>query len=158
MPLEIERKFLINKEIWKSFHKPAGIFYKQGYLHTQPGLTIRLRVVEDKAYLTFKGKTRGISRLEYEYEIPKPEVIELMENFAGSCIEKTRYIVDFKNSVFEVDEFHGDNDGLIIAEIELKSETEEFERPPWLAEEVTGIEKYYNSYIAQHPYKTWKTV
>jgi adenylate cyclase len=155
MGIEIERKFLVNKQKWEQVPKPAGEKLRQGYMLNNKDKTIRLRITPVTAYLTFKSGTRGISRNEYEYEIPIDDASELYEQFVITGLEKTRYCVSFEDKLWEVDVFFGDNDGLIIAEIELDAEDELFELPPWVTEEVTGQEKYYNSSLSVRPYKGW---
>lgn len=156
MGKEIERKFLIDKEKWNNLDKPEGEFYRQGYLVTDPNKTIRVRQTKFKGYLTIKGITTGATRLEYEYEIPFNEAQELLDEFAISELSKKRYKIQFDGKTWEVDEFFGDNLGLIVAEIELNSEDEVFNKPTWIVEEVTGNEKYYNSCLTLLPYKNWK--
>lgn len=155
MPLEIERKFLVNAEKWQVAKKPAPSFYRQGYLVSDPNKTIRVRQTDDAGYLTIKGLSVGATRAEFEYEIPKAEAGELLDKFAVSGITKHRYKIEFKNKLWEVDEFLRENAGLLVAEIELKSETEPFELPDWVEREVTGEEKYYNSNLAVSPFKSW---
>jgi|ERR1043165_220210 CYTH domain-containing protein len=155
MGVEIERKFLVNKEKWQRAEKPAPSFYNQGYLSTDPNKTIRVRQTETTGYLTIKGLNSGATRAEYEYEIPQKDAGELLDKFAATAISKKRYKIMFAGKLWEVDEFTGDNEGLIVAEIELKSETEEFETPDWVDHEVTMQEKYYNSNLSLHPYKNW---
>jgi adenylate cyclase len=155
MAKEIERKFLIDLSQWQQISKPAGNHYRQGYLVTDPQKTIRIRLTDTTGYLTIKGISVGATRLEYEYEIPLAEATELLDNFAISELSKIRYNITFANKHWEVDEFLGDNAGLMIAEIELQSEDEQFSLPPWVTTEVTGEEKYYNSNLTVNPYKTW---
>ena len=156
MGQEIERKYLINQEEWKRLIKPTGEFYRQGYILTDPNKTIRIRVTETKAYLTIKGLSIGATRPEYEYEIPIPDAKELLDSFSISELSKIRYKITHNSKVWEVDEFLADNAGLIIAEIELKSENEQFDLPPWVDREVTSEEKYYNSNLTIKAYTTWK--
>lgn len=155
MGKEIERKFLINNAEWESLTKPVGKQLRQGYILTDPNKTIRVRVADAKGWLTIKGISIGATRLEYEYEIPLDEAIELLDNFSENELEKTRYEINFAGKLWEVDVFSGDNDGLIVAEIELASEDEQFELPDWIAEEVTHEKKYYNSNLTKHPFKDW---
>lgn len=155
MPLEIERKYLVNKEIWQETKKPKGMFFRQGYLLTDPNKTIRVRVTDTKSYLTIKGLSIGATRPEFEYEIPKDEAEQLLDMFAISDLTKIRYKVLFNNKLWEVDEFLGNNMGLIVAEIELESEDEAFDLPNWVEKEVTGENKYYNSNLSLFPYKNW---
>lgn len=156
MGLEIERKFLVQHDKWKAFEKPEGVAYRQGYLVNEIGKTIRVRIAGDKAFITIKGATTGFTRKEYEYEIPLRDGHELLENFALEGTAKTRYRIPIGKNFFEVDEFEGENEGLIVAEIELKAESETFEKPGFLAEEVTHDPRYYNSNLATHPFSSWK--
>lgn len=155
MGKEIERKFLVDLEKWNKLSKPAGHHYRQGYLLTDPNKTIRVRLTDTNGYLTIKGKSSGISRPEFEYEIPKEEARELLDNFSVSELSKTRYKIEYMNKLWEVDVFEKDNEGLIVAEIELELEKEEFEKPDWVAKEVTEDERYYNSNLTQYPFKNW---
>lgn len=157
MAIEIERKYLVNKDKLKSALQDAGTQYRQGYLLTDPQKTIRVRIGGDKAFLTIKGISTGASRLEFEYEIPKADAQELLDKFCTAVISKTRYEITFAGKLWEVDVFSGDNEGLIVAEIELESESEKFELPDWADKEVTGEEKYYNSNLSINPYKNWKS-
>ena len=156
MGIEIERKFLVHKDKWDSLTKPKKDFYRQGYLFSDSNKTIRVRQTNDKGYITIKGLVIGLSRPEFEYEIPKAEAEELLNKFSVSELIKVRYKILFKNKIWEVDEFLGDNLGLIVAEIELEHENEQFEMPDWIANEVTGINKYYNSILAIFPFSKWK--
>ncbi|HVV05600.1 MAG TPA: CYTH domain-containing protein [Puia sp.] len=156
MAREIERKYLIDLEEWQKVEKVPGQYYRQGYLLTDPRKTIRVRMTEGKGFLTIKGISVGATRLEYEYEIPTTDAKELLDNFSDAELFKIRYKIEFKNKVWEVDEFLGDNAGLFIAEIELKSENEVFDLPDWVTEEVTEEEKYYNSNLSINPYKNWR--
>ena len=157
MGKEIERKYLVDKTKWQQIDKPIGQLYRQGYLLSDPNKTIRVRITTDKAFLTIKGLSIGATRPEYEYEIPFDEAKELLDNFSISELSKIRYKILFGNKVWEVDEFLGDNTGLIVAEIELKSEDENFSTPIWVDKEVTGQEKYYNSNLTIEPYKNWQS-
>lgn len=156
MPKEIERKFLIRHDKWERVNKPTGDFYRQGYLLTDPSKTIRVRLTKTSAFLTIKGLTVGATRPEYEYEIPMQDAKELLDNFAVSELSKVRYKIIFKNKLWEIDDFLGDNLGLIVAEIELKDENEAFDMPDWIDREVTGEQKYYNSNLTIVPFKDWK--
>ena len=156
MALEIERKYLVNHKKWQALSKPKGNHYRQGYILTDPKKTIRVRITETKCFITIKGKTTGATRLEYEYEIPKKDAEELLNNFCTAELKKNRYKIVYKNKLWEVDEFLGENEGLIIAEIELKEEDEIFEIPEWVANEVTSDERYYNANLVQNPYQNWK--
>lgn len=155
MGKEIERKFLINQQKWDSLSKPAGKLLRQGYLLTDKDKTVRVRATETKGFLTIKGQTVGATRLEYEYEIPLSEAVELLDHFSQSELSKTRYEIAHEGKLWEVDVFSGHNDGLIVAEIELESEAETFSLPDWVSHEVTEEEKYYNSNLTVSPYKDW---
>ena len=152
MGVEIERKFLLKNSDWKQYAEKS-IRMKQQYLPFQEKSgTGRIRIAGDHAFLTLKTRVKGISRGEFEYEIPLEDADRIMELICqGFSVEKTRYIVPFAGKIWEIDEFAGDNAGLILAEIELNSEDEKFELPPWIGEEVTGDFHYYNSYLAEHP-------
>jgi adenylate cyclase len=156
MGIEIERKFLVKNLDFKteSFEKK---YIKQGYLNSNKNRTVRIRTSDDKAFLTIKGKsnTAGTSRFEWEKEIPFSEAVELLVLCEPYLIEKQRYLIKKGIHTFEVDLFLGDNSGLIVAEIELSTESEGFEKPTWLAKEVTGELKYYNSSISKLPFKDW---
>jgi adenylate cyclase len=156
MGLEIERKFLVNIEKWNNIEKPDKNYYRQGYLLTDPNKTIRVRQTGDKGYLTIKGLSVGAIRPEFEYEIPKEDARQLLDSFAECILTKIRYKIFFNGKIWEVDEFLDENLGLVVAEIELESETEQFELPDWISLEVTGEDKYYNSNIAVNPFKNWK--
>jgi CYTH domain-containing protein len=155
MHLEIERKFLVRKDLWYAVHKPEGENILQGYLVSEPSLTIRVRVTKTNCSLTIKGPSQNISREEYEFSIPPKDAYEILSAFTKNKIEKTRYQIKFEGKTWEIDEFFGDNEELIIAEIELKKEDEIFKQPQWLGEEVTADDRYKNAYLAGHPYKTW---
>lgn len=155
MAKEIERKFLVDLTQWAKADKPKGINYCQGYLYSDKKKSIRVRSTETAGFVTIKGKPSGITRLEYEYEIPLQEANELLENFADVVIAKLRYKVPFEGKVWEVDEFLGDNAGLVTAEIELLNEQESFKLPPWITEEVSDDERYYNANLAVNPFKNW---
>lgn len=155
MGKEIERKFLIDLGIWNSIDKPNGQHFLQGYILTDPNKTIRVRTTETTGFLTIKGKSIGASRLEYEYEIPLEEAIELLDNFAESELEKIRYNIEYAGKLWEVDQFLGDNEGLFVAEIELTTEDEQFELPDWAGLEVTDDKRYFNSNLTVNPFKDW---
>ena len=143
MGKEIERKFLVKGSTFKKLAKPE--YYRQAYFNTNPDFTIRIRITDDKAFLTIKGKTYNATRLEYEYEIPIADAEEMIEKFCRKPqIEKNRYKINFKGFLWEVDEFLGKNKGLVIAEIELTDPAEKFAKPGWVGEEVTGNPDYYN--------------
>lgn len=154
--IEIERKFLVNTlEFIDQSHKSHKI--TQGYLNSHPERTVRIRLKDEQAFITIKGKSNesGTSRLEWEKQIDYTEANQLINLCEDYIISKTRYLVTSREHTFEVDVFHGDNEGLILAEIELTSEDEQFSKPSWLGQEVTGDLRYYNSYIANNPYRNW---
>lgn len=159
MSIEIERKF----KVAGNFRPYVSRSYRicQGYLSSVPERTVRVRIKGDRGYITVKGVSSesGTSRFEWEKEISVGEAADLLGICEKGMIDKTRHIVEVDGSggknVFEVDEFHGDNEGLVIAEIELSAEDEDFARPQWLGEEVTGDNRYYNSYLSCHPYTQW---
>jgi len=154
MAKEIERKFLIDINKWPENQK--GILYQQGYLAITDKGIIRVRIKEKLSTLTVKSKGTGISRDEFEYEIPLNEAKDLLNLCQNNIISKTRYKVMCNNKLWDVDEFHGKNKGLWIAEIELKREDEKFELPEWITKEVTGKENYYNAYLSTYPFLNWK--
>ena len=156
MGIEIERKFLVKKENWNELEKPRGENFRQGYLLTDPKKTIRVRQTSDKGFLTIKGISVGATRAEYEYEIPFVEAQELLDQFAVSELSKIRYKISVDHHIWEIDVFLGENEGLIVAEIELKTEDESFKIPDWIAQEVTAEEKYFNSNLTLNPYKNWE--
>ena len=157
MATEIERKFRVKGDGFKREAYEA-IRIMQGFLSSVPERTVRIRVKGDKGFITIKGLSSesGVSRYEWEKEIPLEEAQELLLLCEPGMITKTRYLVKAGEYTFEVDEFHGDNEGLIIAEIELPDENAPYERPAWLGKEVTGDVRYYNVMLAKHPFKTWK--
>ena len=153
---EIERKFLVKSEAFKD-QAFNSYDIRQGFLNSAPECAVRIRLKNDKGLLTIKGKSSadGLSRFEWEKEIPKTDAEALLLLCEKRIIDKTRYEVKVGNHTFEVDEFYGDNQGLIIAEVELNSKTDTFEKPDWLGEEVTGDIKYYNSNLSKLPFKNW---
>ena len=155
--IEIERKFLVNSNDFKTQAFTQNRI-AQGYLSSVPGRTVRVRIKGNKGFLTIKGASNesGLSRFEWEKEIPFDEASALLQLCEEGIIDKTRFEVKMGNHVFEIDEFYGDNEGLIMAEVELKSETEPFEKPSWLGKEVTNDKRYYNSYLSKQPFKNWK--
>jgi len=154
--MEIERKFLVDKEKWSSIEKPDGINYMQGYLSIDEDKVIRVRIAGDKGFLTIKGKTETFSHPEYEYSIPADDAGELIQKYTATRVEKVRIRVPAGNHVWEVDEFHGENEGLLMAEIELETPEDVFEMPEWLGEEVTGDKRYYNAYLSLNPFQSWQ--
>lgn len=156
MSLEIERKFLVKNDDYKreAYQKKE---MKQGYLNADKNRTVRIRIANDKAFITIKGKSNssGTTRFEWEKEIDKNEAEQLLALCKPSIIDKTRFLVKSNHHTFEIDEFYGDNQNLVVAEIELSSEKETFEKPLWLGKEVTGDKKYYNSSLSKNPFKKW---
>lgn len=155
MPHEIERKFLVASNAWRG--QAEGVTYRQGYLSRRPGRTVRVRTAGAEAFLTIKGANQGNIRLEFEYAIPLSEAEEMLALCEGPLIEKTRFKIPHAGHLWEVDEFHGDNQGLIIAEVELSAEDEEVEMPEWIGAEVSGDPRYYNSNLAVHPFSRWES-
>lgn len=155
--LEIERKFLVDGDFMPFVKESVHI--AQGYLNTTPGRTVRVRIKGDKGFLTIKGpcSESGASRYEWEKEIPVSEAKELIKLCEEGIIDKTRHLIDAGKHTYEVDVFHGENEGLVMAEIELSSEDESFIMPDWLGKEVTGDRRYYNSMLMKHPYRTWES-
>lgn len=155
MGQEIERKFLVKGEYKSQAYAQSRIV--QGYICSARGRTVRVRIRDAKGYLTIKGAAdaAGLSRYEWEKEIPLAEAQELMKLCEPGVIDKTRYLVRCGKHVFEVDEFYGDNEGLVVAEVELASVDEDFEKPDFIGEEVTGDVRYYNSQLMRHPYTQW---
>ena len=157
MTVEIERKFLVNSN---NFKKEAVKSYsiKQGFLNSHEERTVRVRLKKDKGYLTIKGKSSedGLVRFEWETEITKQEAEQLLALCEDGIIDKIRYEVNLGSHIFEIDEFFGNNEGLVIAEVELQSTNEDFNKPDWLGKEVTGDIRYYNSQLSKQPYKNWK--
>jgi adenylate cyclase len=155
MGTEIERKFLLTGDAWRGM--AVGIEYRQGYLGLDKERTVRVRIAGDQAFLTIKGKTNGISRMEYEYPIPVEDAsILLAELCEQPIIEKKRYKISYQGFVWEVDEFFGENEGLFVAEIELEEEGQEFEKPPWVGTEVSSDRRYCNASLIKKPYSMWK--
>ena len=157
MAAEIERKFKVVSDEYKQLCKPLNC--KQGYLETQSEPLVRVRIMGEKAYLTLKGKNEGIRRLEFEYEIPVTDANKLFSNFCSTTlIEKNRYILSVEETIWEVDEFLGENSGLVIAEVELSSEDANFHKPNWIGQEVSHDTKYYNYKLVEHPYSKWNEI
>ncbi|MDO1512712.1 CYTH domain-containing protein [Maribacter confluentis] len=154
--LEIERKFLVGSEDYKSEARSKTRIV-QGFLNTDPSRTVRIRIKGDLGFITVKGKSNasGTSRFEWEKEISVVDAEELLKLCEKGVLEKCRYDVPLGKHIYEVDEFFGDNEGLTIAEVELESENESFKKPSWLGEEVTGMIKYYNSQLSKNPFKKW---
>jgi adenylate cyclase len=153
MCVEIERKFLLAGDGWRALGEP--VLLRQGYLSSDPARVVRVRVEGDQAYVTIKGKSSGATRGEWEYPVPLDEANELLALCEQPLVEKTRRKIEFAGNVWEVDEFAGANQGLVIAEIELSSEDQAFDKPDWIGEDVTHDKRYYNSNLAKHPFSSW---
>lgn len=156
MGIEIERKFLVNQAKWKAIEKPEGLPVQQGYICTAPEKSVRVRMAGRHAFLTIKGETTGLSRPEFEYEIPYEDARQLLQQLCGQVISKIRYRIPYGAHLWEVDVFEKENEGLIIAEVELASENAAVQLPEWVSEEVTGIARYYNASLANSPYQSWE--
>jgi len=154
MGKEIERKFLVSGEAWRSLGE--GIRYRQGYLSTVKERTVRVRTIGDKGYLTIKGVTQGFTRVEYEYEIPIEDANAQLDDLCERpLIDKVRYKIPYGDHTWEVDEFFAENAGLVIAEVELESEDQPFEKPEWIGEEVSDDSRYFNANLIANPYQQW---
>lgn len=154
MGQEIERKFLVNGTAWKA--QAAGTLYRQGYLSNVKERTVRVRIAGEKAFLTIKGLNKGVTRTEFEYPVPVDDAAAMLD---GLCerplIEKTRYVLPSGGYTWEIDEFHGDNDGLVVAEVELRRADDKPPLPEWVGEEVSSDARYFNSNLVKKPFKTW---
>ena len=157
MGIEIERKFLIRAGSGNQWRGDViGTPYVQGYLSRERGRTVRVRIAGPKAYITIKGEVQGISRAEFEYAVSVEDARAMLPLCDGPLVEKTRHLIPHEGHVWEVDVFHGENEGLIVAEIELKDEGEAISLPGWVGSEVTGDPRYYNSSLSRHPYREWE--
>ena len=155
MGKEIEKKFLVSGNEWRSLSK--GTLYKQGYISDEKERVVRIRIGGDRGFLTVKGINKGATRAEYEYNIPLKDAEEMLQELCKKpLIEKKRYKISYKGFIWEIDEFYGDNEGLILAEIELSDENQPYEKPYWIGREVTGEKKYFNSNLIKHPYNKWE--
>jgi adenylate cyclase len=153
MALEIERKFILTEGAWRN---EKGTMYRQGYLNSVKERSVRVRMIKSKGYLTVKGISRGAVRAEYEYEIPGPDAEAMLNDLCEKpLIEKMRYKIKFKGLIWEADEFFGENQGLLMAEVELEREDQSFVKPEWVGEEVTGDPKYFNANLIHHPFSKW---
>ena len=152
MATEIERKFLVKEGTWRN---EKGTEYRQGYLNSAKERIVRVRIIDDKGYLTIKGLTVGASRMEFEYEIPRPDAEAMLGICEKPLIEKNRYVVQEGGFVWEIDEFFGENLGLIVAEVELEREDQAFPKPVWVGAEVTGDPRYFNSNLIKNPFTKW---
>jgi len=154
MPIETERKFLVTGTDWKNGAESKD--FSQGYLSQDPERSVRVRIAGDKAFLTIKGISEGISRLEFEYPIPVPDARQLLALCLPSIITKTRYFIESNGHQWEVDEFHGDNQGLVVAEVELEDAADEVDLPQWVDREVSEDPRYFNVSLANLPYSKWR--
>ena len=155
MGTEIERKFLLTGDAWKK--RAKGTYYRQGYLNSQKERTVRVRTLDNRGFLTIKGISVGVTRIEYEYEIPIEDADVLLDELCEQpLIEKKRYKIAFFDFIWEVDEFFGENEGLVVAEIELENEDQQFEKPSWVGNEVSGDPRYFNSNLIKTPYTSWE--
>lgn len=157
MAKEIERKYRLKNNNWKSQVKTSHTI-KQGYLNLEPTRTVRVRIIDNKALLTIKGKNIKTTRLEFEYQIPIDDALQLLQLCEKPLLEKTRHEVHLDNLIWEIDEFEGDNQGLTIAEVELQNENQKINLPPWIDQEVSHDPRYYNSNLIKKPYKNWKKI
>jgi adenylate cyclase len=155
MGIEIERKFLVKKDKWAQVVKTHRSLFRQGYIVSDPLKTIRVRLTDTEAFLTIKGQTVGASRPEFEYSIPPEDAQQMLDNLCTSELSKIRYFIPHDGHTWEVDEFLGLNEGLIVAEIELDAEDARFSLPEWVDKEVTSEKKYTNSNLSVNPYKNW---
>lgn len=157
MGVEIERKFLVRGDSWRAT-TGEGLDCRQGYLISEGGKTVRVRIMGAQAFLTIKGPTRGITRSEFEYEIPVGDAKDMLPLCGGAVVEKQRYFIAHGGLIWELDVFSGANEGLFMAEIELESEDQKFDVPEWIGAEVSGDPRYYNAQLAQHPFKEWNVL
>lgn len=155
MGIEIERKFFVHKEQWQLIEKPMGQDIVQGYICVANDRSVRVRLSGPEAFLTIKGETSGMSRMEFEYPVPPADARQLLDLLCGRLISKVRYNIPHAGHVWEVDVFSGVNEGLIIAEVELQQESEQVALPDWIGKEVTGDARYYNATLAVHPFTEW---
>jgi len=153
MGKEIERKYLVKGEAWKELGE--GVLYRQGYLNSRKERVVRVRTMGPKAALTIKGIADGATRLEFEYDLPLDDCNQLLDLCEQPLIEKTRYKIPYGGLLWEVDEFHGVNDGLVVAECELESEDQSIDKPEWIGDEVTGDPRYFNSNLVASPFTKW---
>ena len=153
MGVEIERKFLVDFEAIENYDEE--FYIKQGYILNSPEKVVRVRVTDTKSYITIKGKNIGATRPEFEYEIPYKDATEMLDTMCSSIIEKTRHIFHIFGDIWEIDEFHGENEGLVVAEVEIPSEDYDLRLPNWIKQEVTDEAKYYNNNLVENPFSKW---
>jgi CYTH domain-containing protein len=155
MAIEIEHKYLVKAELWRP--SGAGLLYRQGYLSSVKGRVVRVRIAGARGFLTVKGITIGVSRPEFEYPIPIADATEMLDQLCERpLIEKTRHREPFAGRIWEIDVFHGDNAGLIVAEVEVPNAAAQITTPPWAGQEVSGDPRYFNTNLASNPFKTWR--
>jgi adenylate cyclase len=155
MAREIERKFLVDTALWRA--TAAGTLYRQGYLSSVKERVVRVRIAGDRGFLTIKGLTTGVSRLEFEYPIPLPDATVMLDQLCERpLIEKTRYREVYADRIWEIDVFHGDSDGLVVAEVEIANPEQKVELPRWAGAEVSNDPRYFNNNLAAHPYRYWR--
>ncbi|MBD3224948.1 MAG: CYTH domain-containing protein [Caldithrix sp.] len=155
MALEIERKFLVKGTSWQSLAQPQ--IYRQGYVYSDDKQTVRVRMIGQRAFLTLKREKSNVTRLEFEYPIPPEDAMQMLSDMCTyGKIEKYRYKIEFGDLIWEVDEFFGDNEGLVVAEVELKDENQKIVKPQWIGKEISQDRRYYNAYLAKNPYKFWE--
>ena len=155
--MEIERKYIVNKILWQELHNPINAtFIQQAYLSVDPKCSVRIRVTDSEALITIKGESRGISREEFEYAVPLQDGLEIIRLAGTPVIIKRRYEINYKGFIWEIDEYLGDNEGLILAEVELTSDTEIPEWPDWIDKEVSGDPRYFNLQLAINPINNWQ--
>jgi len=155
MGVETERKYLVNEAKWSTVNKEEKEVVEQGYILNTTEKTVRVRIYGEKGFITIKGMSEGASRPEFEYEIPVEDARQLLKDFCNSIVKKVRHKVFYGGKLWEVDEFMGENHGLLMAEIELKNNDEQFDLPNWIDKEVTGDKRYYNAYLSTHPFSRW---
>ncbi len=156
MGVEIERKFLVKNDTWRKLAREKGLSIRQGYLSIAQKATVRVRRIGNLAFMTIKSKVSGLRRSEFEYPLPVADADQMLDQLCRKpIIDKIRYRIPAAHLAWEIDDFFGENAGLVVAEIELKSESDKFEMPSWLGPEVTGMKRFYNSSLTQHPYSTW---
>ena len=155
MGKEIERKFLVRSDAWKSLGKST--LYRQGYLSTHVDRAVRVRIIGDRAWMTIKSRQKGLMRLEFEYEVPLADAATILDEICERpIIEKTRHTIKFDGMIWEVDDFHGENRGLVVAEVELEEEDQQITLPPWVGEEVSHDPRYLNTNLTINPYTRWE--
>ena len=155
MAIEIERRFLVVDDSWRG--QTSGILYRQGYLYFKEDGVLRIRIAGENGFITVKVRENDLSTLEYEYEIPKEDAEDMLARLCEHTpVEKIRYRISYAGLIWEVDEFRGANEGLVVAEIELEDEKQKFDLPPWMGKEITSLKKYLNAYLYKNPFNNWR--